>query len=131
MGRKTWESLPGILPGRPHLVLTRDPNYEAEGADVYQDIRTIVGRAAGLAGESGQSEVMIIGGAEIYHLFLPYLDRIYETVVQAEMTGDAVFPELDPDNWKIEESRMHKAGPRDDFDFVTQRLERDMGAKMS
>lgn len=124
MGRKTWESLPGVLPGRPHLILTRDTEYEASGAEVFHNVRAVTARAAELAGRSGQSEIMIIGGAEIYRLYRRFLDRVYLTVVEAEVEGDAIFPDLDSDQWAVAEMKSFSAGPRDDYDFVTQTVDR-------
>lgn len=124
MGRKTWESLPGVLPGRPHLVLTRDQDYQAEGAEVFHDLREMAARGAEIAGLTGQSQVMVIGGAEIYRLMLPHLDRIYETIVEADVDGDAQFPALDMRLWRVTDHKAHTAGPRDDHDFTTRTLDR-------
>lgn len=123
MGRKTWDSLPGILPGRPHLILTRDHSFETDKAEVFYDIKSIVARGAELSGGSGHDQVMIIGGAQIYRLMMPYLDRIYETEVLAEIEGDARF-EPDMTEWRVNEEIRHAAGPRDDYDFITRRLDR-------
>ncbi len=122
MGRKTWESLPGVLPGRPHLVLTRDETYEAEGAEVFTDMRDMVGRGMELAGAGGVDEVMIIGGAQIYSALLPHTDIIFETIVDANITGDAHLPELQMERWSVRNEKRHAAGPRDDYAFVTRSL---------
>ena len=68
MGRKTFESLPGLLPGRRHIVLTRDRDWSAEGAEVARDVE----RRCGLPADE---RVSVIGGAEIFALFLPLADR--------------------------------------------------------
>ena len=96
MGRKTWESLPFPLPGRPNLVLTRNKAYAAKGATVYSDLNEMVGEGYTLAGASGVDEVMLIGGAQLYKILLPYCDRLYVTRVEAEVEGDAVFPAIAP-----------------------------------
>ena len=124
MGRKTWESLPGVLPGRPHLVLTRDAGYAAKGAQVFTDLHAMVARGFELAGERGVDEVMVIGGAQIYKALLPHTDIIFETIVDAEVDGDARLPELQMDDWAVRNEKRHEAGPRDDFPFTTRTLMR-------
>src|SRR5947209_1792822 len=69
MGRKTFESLPGLLPGRRHIVLTRDHNWHAEGADIAHDVDEALELAGGEA-------VSVIGGAEVFALFMPSADRV-------------------------------------------------------
>ncbi len=81
MGRKTFESLPGLLPGRRHVVLTRDRAWQAEGAEVAHDFD----EALRLAGDE---PVSVIGGAEVFELFLPRADRIELTEVQDDVPGD-------------------------------------------
>ena len=81
MGRKTFESLPGLLPGRRHIVLTRDAQWQTPGAEVAHD----VDEALQLA---GAEPVSVIGGADIFGLFLPLADRIELTEVRADVEGD-------------------------------------------
>ncbi|MDR6145077.1 MULTISPECIES: dihydrofolate reductase [unclassified Sphingomonas] len=85
MGRKTFESFPAPLPGRRHIVLTRDPHWSAEGAEVAHDVESALALA-------GSGDVAVIGGAEIFALFLPRADRIELTEIDAEPEGDAVVP---------------------------------------
>ena len=85
MGRKTFESFPAPLPGRRHIVLTRDPHWSAEGAEVTHDVEAALELA-------GSGDVAVIGGAEIFALFLPRADRIELTEIDAEPEGDAVVP---------------------------------------
>jgi dihydrofolate reductase len=84
MGRKTFESLPGLLPGRRHIVLTRDPTWEAEGAEVAHSIK----EAFQLA---GAEPISVIGGADIFELFLPFADRIELTEVLENIPGDTLI----------------------------------------
>ncbi len=100
MGRKTFQSIGRPLPGRPNLVVTRDPGFAAEGVHVVRDIDTALDLAATLARETGAEEVMVIGGAEIYAQALPRLDRLYLTEIDAEIDGDAYFPEIEPRAWR-------------------------------
>ncbi|WP_298911807.1 dihydrofolate reductase [uncultured Algimonas sp.] len=124
MGRKTWESLPFPLPGRPNLVLTRNADYSADEAEVFTDLSQMVGRGAELAGGTGADEIMVIGGAQLYRVLLPWTDRIYETEVAATVDGDARFPKLPDRDWTVKSETKHSAGPGDDHAFVVRVLER-------
>ena len=93
MGRRTFDSLPGLLPGRRHIVLTRDPAWQAEGAEVAGNVAA----AIALAGEA--EELAVIGGAEIYALFLPVADRIELTEVHLTPEGDTIVPAFGSD-WR-------------------------------
>jgi dihydrofolate reductase len=112
MGRKTFDSFPAPLPGRRHIVFTRDPEWSAEGAEV---VRTI-GDALELAGEG---VVSVIGGAEIFALFLPLAHRIELTEVHADYPGDTHMPPLDAE-WREVRREDHPAeGGHPAFSFVT------------
>jgi len=100
MGRRTWESLPGVLPNRRHIVITRQSSYQADGAETAPDLQ----QAIELAG--CVDEMMIVGGAMLYKLALPIADQLYMTLVDADIEGDASFPEFDLSLWQ-EVSRDH------------------------
>jgi dihydrofolate reductase len=102
MGRKTWESLPGLLPEREHIVITRQPDYRADGCSIAHSIE----QALVAAGEV--DEVMIVGGAELYRQALPLARRIYLTLVKGEPEGDAWFPEFDVTKWRELERQTHQ-----------------------
>jgi dihydrofolate reductase len=108
MGRKTFESLPGLLPGRRHIVVTRDQSWQGEGAEVAHDATG----AIALAGDV--PEIAVIGGAEIYRLFLPLARRIELTEVHRSPEGDTKMPPLGT-GWRVAAREM--GGP--DIDFVT------------
>jgi dihydrofolate reductase len=108
MGRKTFESFPDLLVGRRHIVLTRDASWSKPGAEV---VRT-VDEAIALAGDA--PEVAVIGGAEIYRLFMDHADRIELTEVHRSPDGDTRMPPLG-EGWRMTHREM--GGP--DFDFVT------------
>lgn len=113
MGRKTFESLPGLLPGRRHIVLTRDPAWAEDGAEVARSPE----QALALA---NAPHVAVIGGAEIYRLFLPLADRIEWTEVHAAPPGDTRFPAFDRTAWTETWRENHPAEARSPgFDFVT------------
>ena len=117
MGRKTWESLPFPLPGRPNLVLTRNADYKAKGAEVFSDMGDMIGQGYELAGAMGVDEIMLIGGAQLYKILLPRCDRLYITRVDAEVDGDAVFPDIDPAQWHLTREDGPKKDPKDEFSF--------------
>ena len=114
MGRKTFESLPGLLPGRRHIVITRERSWRAEGAEVAHDAEEAL-RVA------GDEPVSIIGGAEIFALFLPLADRIELTEVLADVAGDTRLPDPRESGSWLEVSREdHDAQDgRPPFRFVT------------
>ena len=87
MGRKTFESLAGLLPGRRHIVLTRDRGWSAQGAEAAHDVE----EALALAGED--TRMSVIGGSDIFALFLPLATRIELTEVLADVAGDTAMPD--------------------------------------
>jgi dihydrofolate reductase len=113
MGRKTFESLPGLLPGRRHIVLTRDPEWQEEGAEVVRSVEEALHLA-------NAPHVAIVGGAEIFRQFLPVADRIEWTAIQAEPAGDIRFPEFDRSAWTETVRESHGAIDRTPaFEFIT------------
>ena len=113
MGRKTFDSLPGLLPGRRHIVLTRDTGWSGEGAEVAHDVASALNLAGG-------ASPMVIGGAEIHHLFLPHADRIELTEVHIDAPGDASIPYPDPAHWEETARADHPAdGAYPAYSFVT------------
>ena len=125
MGRKTWDSLPKKpLPGRPHLVLSRDHGFRAEGAWVYASLDALIAAGRAMAEVAGVEEACVIGGAQLYALTLPLADRIRLTEVALTPQGDAHFPALDPSVWREVSREAVEAGPNDEADFVVRVLER-------
>ena len=122
MGRKTWESLPRKpLPGRPNIVVTRDEDYVAEGAEVFTDVAEAVAHGVDLARQSGADEVAVIGGAQIYAETIDACDRLYITEVHATPEGDTYFPAFDRSEWREVSRERHEAGEKDSaaYSFVT------------
>ncbi|MBB3911914.1 dihydrofolate reductase [Sphingomonas desiccabilis] len=111
MGRKTFESFPSPLPGRRHIVLTRDRDWSAAGAEVAHDPEAALALAGG-------GEVAVIGGAEVFALFLPQADRIELTEVHAAPEGDAVVPAFE--GWReVAREEFPAEGERPGYSFVT------------
>ena len=101
MGRKTWDSLPDTfrpLPERVNIVMSRDTEWSAEGAETA----LYVGRAIELAFAEGSEECWVIGGAQIYEMFLDRVDEIHITTVHTTGSGEVKFPEWNRNRW-IEE----------------------------
>lgn len=104
MGRKTFESIGFPLPGRRNIIMTRDNNYSAEDCEVFNSRAEILNNFL-----EQKQEAFIIGGAEIYRLFLPDSNKLYLTIIEHEFYGDTYFPEINWDNWrKISEKKGNK-----------------------
>ncbi len=125
MGRKTWESFPRRpLPGRPNLVVTRDPDYDAPGGEVFTSVDAALARAEALCEELDVEEIMILGGAEIYAATLPKATRIYLTEVHASPEGDTRFPEFDRSGWSEVRNVRQPRDERDSDEYSLLVLER-------
>jgi dihydrofolate reductase len=118
MGRLTWDSIGRPLPGRQNIVVTRQADFIADGCDV------VASPAAALAAAGDAEEIMIIGGSQLYELFLPKADRLYVTRVHAEIDGDAFFPEIDEGIWRLIDRETHAADDANQFAFEFRTYER-------
>lgn len=113
MGRKTFDSLPGLLTGRRHIVLTRDNSWEAEGVEVAASFEEALKIA-------NAPHIAVIGGAEIYRLFLAKADRIALTEVHIDAEGDTILDSFDREIWQESERENHDAKDgKPGFSFVT------------
>ncbi len=108
MGRKSFESLPGLLPGRPHIIISRS-DTTFEGAHHVSSIEEGIALGRKIAEEAGQDEIFITGGGEIYKQTLPDIERLYLTIVHDEFEGDTYFPAINWDEWDITEDIEHEA----------------------
>lgn len=112
MGRKTWESLPGRLPDRRHLVMTRG-NREDVDTITYQEVLEL----------SKEEEIFIIGGGEIYTLFLPHVNKIHRTIIHCKVdNADTFAPELNSEIFKVSNSEMVPKSARDEYDMTFELL---------
>lgn len=123
MGRRTWESLPFPLPGRANLVLTRQADYIAKGAEVFTSYPDLMAAAHEEAGRAGADEIMVIGGANLYAQALPDAHRIYLTEVMADVEGDTRLPDFGPD-WRVADEGEVQQGERDEYPFRIRVWER-------
>ncbi|MBV7258477.1 dihydrofolate reductase [Erythrobacter crassostreae] len=116
MGRKTFESLPGLLPGRRHIVLTRKERWDSEGAEV---VGSVAEAAALAAKENSTGEIAVVGGAAIYDVFRPLADRIEVTEIHSDFKGDTFMKPLGAE-WEVTAREDHAAeGERPAYSFVT------------
>ena len=115
MGRKTYESLGGKpLPKRTNIVITRQEGYEGSGIVVVKSLEEALDYVA----QTEDDEPFVIGGGEIYKAALPYADRIYLTIVHAEVEGDTFFPEFNQSEWEITEQEAVPADEKHDYPFT-------------
>ena len=112
MGRRTWESLGGPLPGREHIVITRTSGYEAPGAAVASSLD------AALALCAGEPVVFVIGGRELFDEALPLAAGLVLTEIQRDYAGDTWFPPYDRSRWRETQREPHTAQDGTKFDFV-------------
>jgi dihydrofolate reductase len=122
MGRRTYESIGKPLPGRTNIVITRNPNYKAEGCIVAHSL----GEALDIARDRGEDEVFVTGGREIFARALETADRIYLTCVHAEVPADVYFPDFDEDEWFERDSKYYPANEKNDYAFSMKMLVRKM-----
>jgi dihydrofolate reductase len=120
MGRRTFESVGRPLPNRRSIVITRKHDYHPPGAEIARSREEALERAR----ETKQDEVFILGGAEIYTVALPEVDRLELTIVHADVSGDTLFPECDLDEWSLIDEQRHEADPRHAYAFSFRTYER-------
>ncbi|PZR22555.1 MAG: diacylglycerol kinase [Citrobacter freundii] len=120
MGRKTFESLGKPLAGRTNIVLTRNSNWKADNVTVVKNLDD----AIFVARQMDVKELMVIGGGEIYKMAMPKAGRIHLTRVEADVEGDALFPEIDPLLWKLVSRTDHAADEKHAYAYSFQVWER-------
>ena len=111
MGRKTWESIGRLLPGRTSVIVTRQRGYAVAGAIVAHSLDEAI------AACEGDDEIFVIGGAELIEAALPRADRLYLTTVDADVPGDTYMPAVDLSRWRAGSSRSVPADARNPLGF--------------
>ena len=106
------------------MVLTRNANYKAPKAELFNDVHAMIGRGYELAGLTGADEIMLIGGAKLYASLMKYCDRMYITEVDAMIEGDAHFPAIRADEWAMVSETSYPKGEKDDYPFMVRLYER-------
>lgn len=124
MGRKTFESIGKVLPGRKNIIISRNKNLKIEGAEVYSSFEEVMKNVKEdpSAGEAGK--IFIIGGAEIYKLAMPGLTEIYRTLIKHEFEADTFFPEIRFADFSLVWEEEHFADEKNEFDYVFQKFVR-------
>jgi len=111
MGRRTWESINRLLPGRTTVIVTRQADYEVPGAIVVHSLD------AAVAACRGDDEIFVIGGADLFRLALPRADRLYFTVVDIEPEGDTMMPGIEWSEWREISSTAFSPDERNPLPF--------------
>lgn len=120
MGRKTFSSIGKPLPGRKMIVVTRKEEYQPESCLVAHSLEA----ALSLAEQNGEDEVFIIGGGDIFAQSLDIADRIYLTIVHAEVRADTFFPNLEEEAWIERDVLYHPADEKNQYPFTFKILDR-------
>lgn len=118
MGRKTWESIGRLLPGRTTVIVTRNPDFRVPGALIARSIEEALELAA------HDSEIFVIGGAQIFRSALPYAQRLYLTTVDVEVEGDTFMPPIDLAAWRKVATETHPADADNPLPWVLETYER-------
>jgi len=113
MGRKTYISIGRPLPGRRNIIISRDRNFSAQGISSLPSFKAALDFAQTQAERDDVHEIFVIGGAEIFKLALPQVQRIYLTKILATIEGDVFFPDFDLDAWHATTSQDIPAGEQD------------------
>ena len=115
MGRKTFESIGSPLPGRKNIVITRNVDWQcaSQDVDIVHSVEDALARAVNLSLRDNNSEVMVIGGEQVYRDVLNRADRLYITRVFTKVEGDATFPAIDEHQWR-EVGRQEHGDPTSD-----------------
>ena len=129
MGRRTWESIKRPLPGRMNIVLTTKDDYEVAGGYIARStnealrlarrgvIENLAASFESAHEEVAETVVMIIGGEAVYRTFLPLAERVYQTIVHADLQGDTHFPHMDATEWTESSREDHLADDDNAYDY--------------
>ena len=117
MGRKTFESIGRLLPGRKNIIISRNKNLKIEGAEVYSSFEEVMKNI-------NAEKAFIIGGAEIYNLAMPFVTEVYRTLVKHEFEADTFFPELKFADFNLVWEEEHFADEKNNFDYTFQKYVR-------
>ncbi|HHQ4641953.1 TPA: type 3 dihydrofolate reductase [Aeromonas veronii] len=120
MGRKTFESIGRPLPGRRNLVISRNPDYQAEGIEVVGSVEAALALLAGCSVE----ELMVIGGGHLYAEMLPSADCLYLTQIDLAVEGDTRFPAFDDGQWQRIECESHPADEKNPHPYSFETWQR-------
>lgn len=117
MGRKTYESIGRLLPGRRNLVITRSSDYKVKGAEIYHSLDTALKSCS-------EEKVFIIGGAEIFKQAMPITREIFRTLVKSKFEADTFIPEINAAEFKQTWEQCHEADEKNNYSYCFQKWER-------
>ncbi len=117
MGRKTFEAIGRILPGRKNIIITRNADLKIEGAEIYTSFESMIKNC-------DVEKAFIIGGAEIYKMSLPFVNEIYRTLVKSNFEADTFFPEINSNEFKLVWEESHDKDEKNNFDYTYQKFVR-------
>ena len=125
MGKKTFDSFPGLLPGRQHIVLTHDTNLKEKYKDNSQvEIMNSIDELTSWLDENQFQEVSVIGGAMLFNLLLNKVDKLYKTEILSEFNGDTVMPTINYDEFKLVSKKIGKVDEKNKYPYVFLEYER-------
>ena len=114
MGRRTWDSINRLLPGRTTVIITRNPAFEVPGAKIARSIEDALRACA------DDPEIFVIGGEQIFRAALPYAQRLYLSAIDADVEGDTYMPEIDMREWQLTHEEVH---PQEDANALPWRFQ--------
>lgn len=117
MGRKTFESIGRVLPGRKNIIISRNTELKIEGAEVYSSFEEMMKNC-------DVEKAFIIGGAEIYKLSMPFVNEIYRTLVKSNFEADTFFPEIKSNEFELVWEEEHFKDEKNNFDYTYQKFVR-------
>ncbi len=120
MGRNTYESIGRLLPGRTTIIMTRNTKYSVEGALIASDFE----QALAFAKAAGDDEVFVVGGGQVYQHALPLAQRIYATRIHTQLSGDTFFPDVDWEQWKLQDTTTHQPDSKNEYAYSFEDYER-------
>jgi len=120
LGKNNFESIGRALPNRTNIILTRNQSFKCSGCIIMDSIE----KALKYAYETGEDEVFIIGGGQIYDQTTVYWDKLYITEIDTELEGDVFFPSIDKSEWKLISEECHQKSEKNEYDFCFKVYER-------
>lgn len=114
MGRKTYQSIGRLLPGRKNIIISRNEDFKIEGAEIYQSLNDAIS-------ECDSEKVFVIGGAEIYTLAMPMIKELYITIVKNKFDADTFFSKINTSQFNLVWEECHEADEKNKFDYCFQK----------
>ena len=114
MGRKTYQSIGKLLPGRKNIIISRNEDFKIEGAEIYQSLNDAISKC-------DSEKVFVIGGAEIYTLAMPMIKELYITIVKNKFDADKFFSKINTSQFNLVWEECHEADEKNKFDYCFQK----------